>query len=308
GVNVKGVEEEAQKACPKRYIVGTWGNSSWSALCGVAGTTVADKPLARYDGQCYACNYNDGVYQEAIYSQYKCLSVCKNERSNGSVNHCYPKCPKLEGEEPKPIIDANGTCHDCYYNQAVSPDAINGECSTVCPNRKMENGYCVLKDCPAGKPLKNKDGKCYSCEEEVGVNVKGVEEEAQKACPKRYIVGTWGNSSWSALCGVTGTTVANKPLARYDGQCYACNYNEGVYQEAIYSIYRCSNICGNRTLNVNSCIRDYCSEIAPLEDKNGICHPCNEPLPIDVGGDETKCSCINRTLDGQYCVLNGSSI
>ena len=71
----------------------------------------------------------------------------------------------------------------------------------------------------------------------------------------------------------------------------------------------CLAKCPNRTLSDVMCERDYCSEKAPLKDKDANCHPYNKPLPIDVDGDETKCgACLNRTLDGRYCILNSTTL
>jgi len=293
-VNVTKVTDNCNK-CSNRYLVtGTW-TGDYCALCGVAGSTVEDKKALNTFGTCQSCEDSNLINVNGIESS--CLSICPNRILLG--DKCYPTCPA-----DKPLRASDGVCYPCDYELAVPLSGIaGGKCKEICNNRKIENEKCVLDECPSTKPLMDANGGCHACDEEAGVNVTGVLDNCKK-CPSRYLVTGTFTGDYCALCGVAGTTVEDKKALNTFGTCQSCNDSNLINVHGIES--SCLSLCPNRTLVGDKCYREYCSETVPLEDIDGKCHPCNEPLPIDVGGDETKCSCINRTLDGQYCILNGS--
>ena len=215
---------------------------------------------------------------------------------------CYPACPT-----GKPLRGTDGECHDCDWDGIVK-FSETPNCLTVCPKRGKSgknDEYCSLVECPSTKPLMDKDGKCHACDEENAINVTGINDNCSK-CPDRYIIKGTYYGDYCSICGVKGYSAENKPLQGVFGECNICDKPKSINLSGFTSY--CLAKCPNRTLSGVMCERDYCSEKAPLEDKDANCHPCNEPLPIDVDGDETKCgACLNRTLDGRYCILNGSS-
>ena len=97
------------------------------------------------------------------------------------------------------------------------------------------------------------------------------------------------------------------PLLHYQGRntCYSCNTPDTVAQYSIGSEYKCQNVCFNRKLNGNDCIRISCTGDKKLLGSDNQCYECNISSPINVNGDKDRCSaCVNRHIDGLYCVLN----
>ncbi|MBR3912787.1 MAG: hypothetical protein IKJ28_00930, partial [Alphaproteobacteria bacterium] len=239
--------------------------------------------------------------KESIVSGLCCTHVGENGECCDSNNKCCPA--------DKPLRDKDGNCYVCDDETQVNVEGTVENCA-VCSNRLVSGSkkHCVLKCGLKGtsnenKPLMDTNGKCHACNEEVNVNVTKVTDNCNK-CSNRYLVTGTFSGDYCALCGVAGSTVEDKKILDTWGVCQSCDASNLINVHGIES--SCLSICPNRTLVGDKCYREYCSETVPLEDIDGKCHPCNEPLPIDVGGDETKCSCINRTLDGQYCILNGS--
>ncbi|MBR4931838.1 MAG: hypothetical protein IKZ02_02290, partial [Alphaproteobacteria bacterium] len=288
-VYVEGVPDNCSK-CPARYLMTRYQTRSYCVLCGVPGTPVADKKLIDMNGYCYSCDDSNSVNLNGI--RESCTTKCPKRTLNSS-DACYPACPT-----DKPLRGSDGVCHACDYELSVPLSGVSeGKCKELCDNRKVENGQCVLETCPSTKPLMDTNGGCHTCDEAEGINVKDVNANCAK-CPSRFVL-----RNYCALCGVSGTSVADKKLMDLNGKCYSCDELNSVNVNGIR--HTCTEKCPNRIQNGDQCSRDYCSENAPLEDNLGICHPCNEPLPVDVAGDETKCgACLNRSLEGQYCILN----
>ena len=288
-VYVEGVPDNCSK-CPSRYLMTRYQTRSYCVLCGVPGTPVADKKLIDMNGYCYSCDDSNSVNLNGI--RESCTTKCPKRTLNSS-DQCYPACPT-----DKPLRGSDGVCHTCDYELSVPLSGVSeGKCKELCDNRKVENGQCVLETCPSTKPLMDTNGGCHTCDEAAGINVKDVNANCAK-CPSRFVL-----RNYCALCGVSGTSVADKKLMDMNGKCYSCDELNSVNVNGIR--HTCTEKCPNRIQNGDQCSRDYCSENAPLEDNLGICHPCNEPLPVDVAGDETKCgACLNRSLEGQYCILN----
>ena len=240
--------------------------------------------------------------KDSIVSGLCCTHVGENGECCDSNNKCCPA--------DKPLRDKDGNCYACDDETQVNVEGTVENCA-VCSNRLVSGSkkYCVLKCGLKGtsnenKPLMDTDGKCHTCDEENAINVAGINDNCSK-CPDRYIIKGTYYGDYCSICGVKGYSAENKPLQGVFGECNICDEPKSINLNGFTSY--CLAKCPNRTLSDVMCERDYCSEKAPLEDKDANCHPCNEPLPIDVDGDETKCSCLNRSLDGQYCILNGSS-
>ena len=209
----------------------------------------------------------------------------------------------------KPLYSSRDSqCHSCDYSYSIPLSELpDRKCTELCSNRKPENGQCVLASCPSDKPLMDANGGCHACDTETSVNVEGVEANCNVCSKEGRFLTTTTDKSYCVTCGVKGSKNADKPIISYSGGCYACNEKNDINIEK--PAINCVPICPNRYA-VNECCwcgLDYCTDDVPLMDVDKNCHPCNEPLPIDVGGDETKCgACLNRTLDGQYCILNST--
>ena len=306
-INFVVKNKEDCNQCSGRFATTRFDGGYWCSICGVAGTKYADMPLLHYQGSntCYACDTPDSIPQFSIETAYKCKSVCPQRLVNG--NYCLPGCPK---EKPLKSAEDN-QCYDCNYTGKVLTSGVSGgECSTVCTNRQAvmtqyDVEYCQLKECPTDKPLLDYFGACHSCDEEINFVVKNKEDCNQ--CSGRFATTRFDGGYWCSICGVAGTKYADMPLLHYQGSntCYACNTPDTVPQYSIGSEYKCQNVCSNRKLNGNDCIRVSCTGDKKLLGSDNQCYECNISSPINVNGDKDRCAaCVNRHIDGLYCVLN----
>ena len=288
--------------CSGRFATPRFDGGYWCSICGVAGTKYADMPLLHYQGRntCYACDTSDTVAQYSIGSEYMCKKVCPQRLVNGA--NCLPGCPS-----DKPLKSAeDNQCYDCNYTGKVLTSSVSGgECATVCTNRQAVIGYCQLKECPADKPLLDYFGACHSCDEEINFVVKNTSD--CNKCSDRFTTPRFDGGYWCSICGVAGTKYADMPLLHYQGRntCYSCNTPDTVAQYSIGSEYTCQNVCSNRKLNGANCIRISCTGDKKLLGSDNQCYECNISSPINVNGDKDRCAaCVNRHIDGLYCVLN----
>ena len=251
-----------------------------------------------WGGTCRSCDDKSCL---RVQSASSCVDVCSNRVNCDSDNlHC--SLNSCSGDTP---LNYNGKCYSCDYSTAIPLTNLpEKQCKEICPNRKVENDKCVLAGCPADKPLMDKDGGCHACDEAKGVNVNGVESNCD-VCAKegRYV--TKLDANYCVLCGVEGTSVADKPLMAWGGTCHSCNEKSCIRANSYAS---CASVCPNRS----DCDTDHlhcglgvCTDDVPLMDSEKNCHPCNEPTSIYVGADENKCKvCLNRRYEDGYCLLN----
>ena len=229
-----------------------------------------------------------------------CSSIGENGECCTSSDNCCPP--------DKPLRGSNGLCYSCDDETVVNVEGMTQNCA-VCSNRLLTGSkkYCALKCGLKGtsnenKPLMDKDGGCHACDEANGVNVTGVNDNCD-VCSNRYLITGTYFGDYCSLCGVSGSSVADKPISDIWGSCFSCNVTDDVNVNGITS--SCIKICPNRVLDGDKCVRESCSENSILMDSEQNCHPCNEPTSIYVGADENKCKvCINRRYEDGYCLLN----
>ena len=77
-------------------------------------------------------------------------------------------------------------CLPCdYFESWDAGDISLNECATICPNRMIVNGRCVLSTCPS-KTFRDKDGRCPSCGD--GAFIPPSAEECAKCSMIREMV------------------------------------------------------------------------------------------------------------------------
>lgn len=140
-VNVRGITDNCGK-CPDRFLTGDDGTHHWCVACGMAGTEVADKPLAEYwTGTCYECDSTKKIDQAIIPSGKKCENICPNRYSDlDSPRYCL----RTTCSETKPLEDASGECHACNETSPINVGG-DGERCAVCINRKIQGDNCILE-------------------------------------------------------------------------------------------------------------------------------------------------------------------
>ena len=270
--------------------------------CGVEGTETANSPVMEVRGRCASCSDSKiWIYQPAEYKA--CIDKCPNMRVDRSTTepggYCYPKC-----SNNKPLMTTGGACQDCDYDKPVHIYSVSGECSTVCPNRKLggkDNMYCI-KACPSDKPLISKTGTCYSCDEKSNIDVTGITENCTNVCgDKRYLS---GNSCILKECG-EGYFRDNS------NNCVSCD--EKADGNGRWATLAECNKCPNRELNGDKGCYLKCgiegTETAgkPLMNVRGYCYSCdvNEKVWMYSASDFPKCNeiCSNRKMDSNgYCI------
>ena len=282
--------------CPNRFINSTADKKC--ILCGVAGTSMENKPLYNYQGNCYSCDYNQGFdmgnHLGATFWK-KCASTCDNRRPVNGM--CYPAC---SGNTP--LMGEDGKCYSCDdETHTIKIESLTDTCENLCPNRKTENGYCNIT-CPPDKPLQAANGKCYSCDDTTIVTVSDV--SSCSICPKRFINSTADKKC--ILCGVAGTSMENKPLYNYQGNCYSCDYNQGFDMgNHLGATFwkKCAETCNNRRA-IKSICYPACSGDTPLMGEDGKCYGCDdETHAIKTSSLTDACEnlCPNRKTENGYC-------
>ncbi|MBR5129838.1 MAG: hypothetical protein IKV03_01245 [Alphaproteobacteria bacterium] len=296
GVNVNSVESNCNVCAKEGRYISNFGGTR-CVLCGVKDSSVADKPILDIYGVCHGC---DDENKLRVTSAADCLEICPNRIAINEL-HCGLN-PCTDASTPL-YSSKDGKCHSCDYDLAIPLSELpDRKCKELCPNRKVVGNECVLAGCPADKPLMDKDGGCHACDEANGVNVNGVESNCD-VCAKegRYINKL--DANYCVLCGVEGSSVADKPLIAWGGTCHSCNDKNKL---RVTSAADCLSICPNRVAtNELHCGLGICSDNVPLMDSEQNCHPCNEPTSIYVGTDKDKCKvCVNRRYEDGYCLLN----
>ena len=275
--------------------------------CGIEGTDTADKPVMEVRGRCASCSDTKiWIYQPAEYKA--CIDKCPNMRVDRGTTetggYCYPKCP-----DSTPLMTSGGACQSCDYDKPVHIYSVSGNCSSVCPNRKLggkDNMYCI-KACPSEKPLVSKTGICYSCDEKTAVDVTGITESCTKICgDKRYLS---GNNCILKDCG-------DGYFRDNSNKCLSCDTiadGNGTWA----SQAEC-NKCTNRELNgdkgcyLKCGVEGTTNADKPLMNVRGACYSCdaNEKVWMYSASDFPKCNqiCSNRRMDSNgYCIKESCS-
>ncbi len=263
--------------------------------CNTVDTYTDKKPLMSDDGICFACDYSYAVSVGLFGDKSRCEKACTNRKLINNKCVLQPTCSSDE-----PLLDKNYQCASCETTASL-PEQSN--CSSACNNmRENKNGFCVLKECEENSFRDNSEN-CVSCYDAGNYATIATKDECDKCSNRTF--GFYGNKRCMLPCDITGTHTEGKPLFNHEGICYSCNYPEPINVGLFGDKNRCTTICPNRELDGNNCVRKTCSNAEALEDSEGNCHVCNITTPINVNGDREKCNrCLNRTLRGQYCVLN----
>ena len=147
------------------------------------------KPLKEWGlgNKCYSCDEPG-----RIDNNNDCERVCNGLHGRAmrivkSFDCVLETCPANA-----PLRDTFGSCYSCDYDDPVATD----EGCSVCKNRKVEDGNCVIADC-TNRPLIDADGKCYPCitENEVAVE-KG---KCSSICSNRMEVDSWTDDTKSGV-------------------------------------------------------------------------------------------------------------
>ncbi len=249
------------------------------------------KPLIGKDGNCYSCDNEAGVDVTGVEEN---CGVCTNrelwERTSFNIQ-CVIPCQK-----DAPLRQDNGKCYSCDYPDPIVISHTTDYCETICPNRVANgwlNRYCSF---PCGEgTFTGGDGKCYSCDEEKSVGVDSVSHDGCDQCDNRTQVGNY--------CVLD---CPKEEIKGDDGICYPCDHSDPI---TIYNALNyCSNICPNRVVNGwhDRLCSLPCGEEERFTGADGKCYSCDETKPINMDGvSHDGCElCPNRTLSGNYCILN----
>ena len=89
-----------------------------------------------------------------------------------------------------------GNYYPCDHDSPVDDD----NCS-LCPDRRVKNGKCVIADC-TNQPLLDENGVCYSCNTEEDISME--KGKCTSICPNRVEHGSWSFEDKSGVfCGLT---------------------------------------------------------------------------------------------------------
>lgn len=148
-------------------------------------TCPSSHPILDWFGNCHACDEENSFRTEDTLS---CGRICNGENGTTKrVNDFYDcrleKCP-----DDKPLMDSWGNCKSCKYD---GPIRETKNCSK-CPNRKIQNGSCVIANCE-DRPLLDNEGFCYPCS--TSLSVQTIKGECTSKCPNRRESGSWSYGS-----------------------------------------------------------------------------------------------------------------
>lgn len=148
----------------------------------------ADKPLISEEtGECYACTDDRAI--KLIESQ-KDNKLCGDTRKTVNGYSALKKCPAGL------LVDNHGECWNCDNGHSLIDVSGSEENCSVCPNRIVKDGYCIIddKDKPIIKIEKRyKSISRYSCDEkgDYGIGLREIEvtgtEDTCLLCPNRRI-------------------------------------------------------------------------------------------------------------------------
>ena len=290
---VQGVETNCD-VCPNRFVDYAYPGAYCYLKCDSEENGTQGKKLNGEYGTCYSCDVATSINVNGK-NMARCSKLCPNRVLNG--NMCVLGC----SDPSKPLLaDTAGTCKDCDYPDKIPVSFLQGECSTLCPNREVKNGYCILKECAEGYFM-DKDGACRSCNSATAYPVQGVESNCD-VCPNRMIDYAYPGAYCYLECDSEENGTQGKPLNGEYGNCYSCNTQSSINVNG-KNMARCSQICPNRKLNGSMCNWAKCSEDKQLLGSNGTCYECNIVTPIKVASEDDCKVCLNRTYNNGYCTL-----
>ena len=213
--------------------------------------------LMANDATCYPCNT-----ESAIATTENECGLCGGTDSprvyyNGS---CYPDCRTSE----TPIMNSSGTCVACDSTTAIATDEGNcSACDGTDTPRVMENGKCVLKNCPTGDGetyVKMETGACAKCS---AATIRSSDTSHLETCRAAgYPRFTNSAGTISYLCSRAGKLLsdagschlcndggsASPRFLGNDGYCYTCSQTGSVATTA----GECAQCGGLRTYDASS--------------------------------------------------------
>lgn len=138
-------------------------------------------PLMSEDGYCYSCDEAEVI---KLADEDSCERICSGQNGTTKRISDFFGCKLEKCPENKPLEDSFGKCRSCKYDGPVS-DTKN--CS-LCPNRKIQDGVCVIADC-SDRLLLSAYGFCYPCS--TGQSVETLRGKCTTVCPNRRESGSW---------------------------------------------------------------------------------------------------------------------
>ena len=148
-----------------------------------------DAPMGKGE-KCYPCEVNDNLFPEGECN--KCPEFRKFENGLCTFTKSpYPDRPLMYTQEytigcirrhhSRPCGRRVGT----YFSSCneLGAERVTEENCILCPDRKFENGSCVLKECPQ-KYFRDDEGNCLKCSQ--NYPYKTTEEECQKCANSEY--------------------------------------------------------------------------------------------------------------------------
>lgn len=255
------------------------------------------------------CIHCDIPYAFEVGYDTNCTSVCPNRDilADGVGYYSRKFCFLKQCPNDKPYRDSDGSCYEDENHIPRWGNEYKGFYDMFADTMADETKPIIAVDakCPQEAPLL-KQNKCFSCSEIQNLSIS--EKECNK-CPNRKYI--YSKELEHGECILP--CPSDKPLKRWDGECFSCDEEKVVALETWCNFDIDCNVCPNRTIlyaaggNVPSIPN--CPFDRPLTDSHGICHSCDTPQYIDVRWNSALCTkiCPNRYLNdtNDSCILNG---
>ena len=242
-----------------------------------------DKPM-EYKGECYPCENGNNLFSEEECN--KCPEFRKFENGRCTFTKSpYPDRPLMyvqEDEIPcfrgrryhsRPCGHREKTYFSSCYNFGY--ERVTEENCLLCSNRKFENGFCILKECPQ-KYFRNSNGSCLDCSH--NYPYKTSEEECHRCSNRKYENGVCSKKE------CTGGFVK-----KAGEECISC---QRLIDGAIDMEKSECQKCPNSEYKEGKCYNK-CSE-NEFRDETGKCVWCNQK-EREITASEFECNkCSNR--------------
>lgn len=147
------------------------------------------QPLKDWNNRCHSCNENQSIN---LSKSEDCARICNGSSGRSKRQIIRGDCVLESCPKNMPLKDSFGVCHSCDYDNPVEADE---KCS-LCPNRTIKNGECVVADC-TNRPLLDENGICYPCTTDEMISMpKG---KCTSICPNRVEAGSWSFGTKSGV-------------------------------------------------------------------------------------------------------------
>ena len=268
------------------------------------GETMVWNGSAKSDHACAEENTITFAFNAALDNTMTC-GYCQHTENNTCVadETCDNGCP---GNKPLRIND--GSCWECDSPFVFRADAA--ECAK-CSERKMQNGGCIMKECPEGQ-LQTSGGHCRNCSEGEPLVTdatecakcperKMVNWKCAKICPEGQFINSDGyckscsNSNPIVADATECATCSNRYMTTTYGYCASCS-DYSVYTADATECAKCSN----HVMYDGKCA-PICLE-GQLRIKIGYCKNCSSSEPLEA--DVTECAkCSERKMQNGVCIM-----